>query len=401
MLAFYRKRAGLEPKAQPYGGWDGDGRNLTGHIAGHYLSAVSLMWAATGDARFKERADYIVSELKDVQDKHGDGYLGALAARAARRSARCRRATSGRPLSISTVSGRRGTRCTRRTRGLRDAYRYAGNRTALDVEIKFAAWAEGMLWPAQRRADPADAQHRVRRHERGAGRSLRRHRRPPLARAVAQVRAPRGPRSAGARRGSAGRHARQHAGAEAPRVGGPLRVHRRSRRRRRPRRSSGIASCGHHTFATGGHGKDEYFGEPDKLGDIVDGRTAETCNVYNMLKLTRRLFALQPDVELRRLPRARALQSHPRLDRSGRRRDVLHGAGRPRRAARVPGHVAELHLLRRLRHGEPCPARGRHLLRIGRPALGQPVRAVDGGWEAAGVAARHGDDVSRRESRRR
>ncbi|MGH9313306.1 MAG: beta-L-arabinofuranosidase domain-containing protein, partial [Vicinamibacterales bacterium] len=43
MLAFYRQRAGLEPKAQPYGGWDGDGRNLTGHIAGHYLSGVSLM----------------------------------------------------------------------------------------------------------------------------------------------------------------------------------------------------------------------------------------------------------------------------------------------------------------------------------------------------------------------
>src|SRR5712691_1538588 len=30
MLAFYRQRAGLVPKAQPYGGWDGDGRNLTG-----------------------------------------------------------------------------------------------------------------------------------------------------------------------------------------------------------------------------------------------------------------------------------------------------------------------------------------------------------------------------------
>jgi hypothetical protein len=58
MLAFYRKRAGLEPKAEPYGGWDGDGRNLTGHIAGHYLSGVSLMWASTGDVRFKERVDY-------------------------------------------------------------------------------------------------------------------------------------------------------------------------------------------------------------------------------------------------------------------------------------------------------------------------------------------------------
>jgi uncharacterized protein len=52
MLAYYRKRAGLEPRAQGFGGWDGDGRNLTGHIAGHYLSAVSLMYAAMGDARF-------------------------------------------------------------------------------------------------------------------------------------------------------------------------------------------------------------------------------------------------------------------------------------------------------------------------------------------------------------
>lgn len=53
----------------------------------------------------------------------------------------------------------------------------------------------------------------------------------------------------------------------------------------------------HHSYATGGHGKDEYLGEPDKLSDRVDGRTCETCNVYNMLKLTRRLFALRPDAE--------------------------------------------------------------------------------------------------------
>ena len=63
MLAFLRRSAKLEPKAQGYGGWDGDGRQLTGHIAGHYLSGVSLAWAATGDPRFKERADYIVIEL--------------------------------------------------------------------------------------------------------------------------------------------------------------------------------------------------------------------------------------------------------------------------------------------------------------------------------------------------
>ena len=50
-----------------------------------------------------------------------------------------------------------------------------------------------------------------------------------------------------------------------------------------------------HSFATGGHGYDEYFGPPDKLSDQIDGnkqrsgslRTAETCNIYNMLKMTR------------------------------------------------------------------------------------------------------------------
>ena len=60
--------AGLDPKAQGYGGWDGPGRQLTGHIAGHYLSAVSMMYASTGDVRFKERADDMVSQLQAIQN---------------------------------------------------------------------------------------------------------------------------------------------------------------------------------------------------------------------------------------------------------------------------------------------------------------------------------------------
>jgi DUF1680 family protein len=78
MLSYFRQRAGLKPRAGGYGGWDGGGKNLTGHILGHYLSAVSIMWAATGDQRFKDRVDYIIRELKEVQDANGDGYLGAL-----------------------------------------------------------------------------------------------------------------------------------------------------------------------------------------------------------------------------------------------------------------------------------------------------------------------------------
>jgi hypothetical protein len=51
----------------------------------------------------------------------------------------------------------------------------------------------------------------------------------------------------------------------------------------------------HHSYASGGHGLNEYWGPPDVLSTRVDGRAAETCNVYNMLKLTRRLFSLRPD----------------------------------------------------------------------------------------------------------
>jgi DUF1680 family protein len=52
----------------------------------------------------------------------------------------------------------------------------------------------------------------------------------------------------------------------------------------------------HHSFATGGHGKNEYFSAPDKLNDYSDGRTAETCDVYNMIKMSRTLFSVNPDI---------------------------------------------------------------------------------------------------------
>src|SRR6476646_834353 len=144
MLAFYRERAGLQKKAEPYGGWDGDKRNLTGHIAGHYLSAVSLMYAATGDPAFKQRADYIVEELKAVQDKQGDGYVFALmdgkknfqdVSNGIIRSSGFDLNGMWSPWYVLHKT----------YAGLRDAYRYTGNRTALDIEIKYAAWAEGIL----------------------------------------------------------------------------------------------------------------------------------------------------------------------------------------------------------------------------------------------------------------
>ncbi|GAO41409.1 glycoside hydrolase family 127 protein [Flavihumibacter petaseus] len=76
LLAPYLKEAGLAAKMDNYPNWENTG--LDGHIGGHYLSALSLMYAATGDARMNERLDYMLAELKRCQDKIGTGYLGGM-----------------------------------------------------------------------------------------------------------------------------------------------------------------------------------------------------------------------------------------------------------------------------------------------------------------------------------
>ena len=73
LLAPYLKEAGLFPKAENYTNWENTG--LDGHIGGHYLSALSYMYAATGNQEIKVRLDYMISELKRCQDAAGDGYL--------------------------------------------------------------------------------------------------------------------------------------------------------------------------------------------------------------------------------------------------------------------------------------------------------------------------------------
>ena len=74
LLAPYYKEAGLQPLAPNYPNWEDTG--LDGHIGGHYVSALSYMYAATGDARVKERLDYMVANLAKVQA--ADGYLSGV-----------------------------------------------------------------------------------------------------------------------------------------------------------------------------------------------------------------------------------------------------------------------------------------------------------------------------------
>ncbi len=76
LLAPYLREAGLSAKAESYPNWENSG--LGGHMGGHYLSALSLMYASTGDKKVLERLNYMLSELQKCQDKNGNGYLGGV-----------------------------------------------------------------------------------------------------------------------------------------------------------------------------------------------------------------------------------------------------------------------------------------------------------------------------------
>ncbi len=322
MLYGLRLRAGLPPKAkEPYGGWDAPtGKSLAGHITGHYLSAVSYMYAATGDPRFKQRADYIVGELKEIQDKQGNGYIGALTDQ---------HGTDGRLLFSQLDEGKirsggfdlNGMWSPwyvehKLFAGLRDAWRLTGNRTALKVEIKFAGWADGIV---SRLTDEQD--QRMLGTEFGGMNEV-----------LAELYADTGDKrwlAASDRfeqRAIVDPLARQqdllggkHANTQVPKLLGELvrYVYTGNETDGDAARFFWDQVVDHHSFATGGHGYDEYFGAPDQLSGQVDGtgqrshdlRTCESCNVYNMLKLTRLLFALHPDVRYAEF-QERALFNH-------------------------------------------------------------------------------------------
>lgn len=299
MLAYLRQRAGLEPKAKPYGGWDGAGRQLTGHIAGHYLSAVSLMWAATGDNRFKERADYIVSELKAIQDAQGDGYLGALLdGQGVDGKVRFQELCKGIIRSGGfDLNGLWSPWYVEHKifAGLRDAYRYTGNRTALDVEIKFAAWAESIV----SKLDDEQTQKMLATEFGGMNEvtaDLYADTGDPRWLALSgkfEHRAMIDPLAAGEDILGG-----KHGNTQVPKMIGSLAryIYTGDETDHKAAVNFWDDVALHHSFATGGHGKNEYFGPPDKLNDYIDGRTAETCNVYNMIKMSRTLFSVNPDI---------------------------------------------------------------------------------------------------------
>ncbi|HEX3718925.1 MAG TPA: beta-L-arabinofuranosidase domain-containing protein [Verrucomicrobiae bacterium] len=73
----FRVNAGLPSHAEPLGGWESPTCELRGHFVGHYMSACAQMYAATGDGRYSEKAQVVMRALGECQDKLGGGYLSA------------------------------------------------------------------------------------------------------------------------------------------------------------------------------------------------------------------------------------------------------------------------------------------------------------------------------------
>ena len=140
LLAPYLKEAGLQPKADNYTNWENTG--LDGHIGGHYVSALSYMYAATGNQEIKRRLDYMISELQRCQD--ADGYLsGVVNGRKVWKEIKEGNIrASGFGLNDGWVPLYNIHKI---FAGLRDAYLIGGKGEAKDMLVKLTDWMIGVV----------------------------------------------------------------------------------------------------------------------------------------------------------------------------------------------------------------------------------------------------------------
>jgi DUF1680 family protein len=285
LLHTFRLNAGLPSTAAPLGGWEAPDVELRGHSVGHFLTANALLFAATGDVRFKDRADRVVAELAVVQQALGKrfnpGYLSAFPEEFFDRVERRQRVWAPYYTLHKIMAG------------LLDVHRLCGNAQALDVLVRMAGWVRlrlDRLTDAQRQAmletefggmndvladlysvtgDPE--------HLRLARMFDHRAVFDPLARGEDTLDG-------------------LHANTQIPKAIGAARTYELTGETR----YRDIASffwervAGHRSYVNGGHSDGEAFFPVDDFSRHLGSDSSETCNTYNMLKLTRHLFEWVP-----------------------------------------------------------------------------------------------------------
>ena len=142
MLAPYRKEAGLQPRKPSYPNWDG----LDGHVGGHYLSALAIN-AATGNEECRKRMEYMISELQLVLDANNQrpeawchNYIGGVP-----NSAKMWTAFSKGDFGPYFGTWAPFYNIHKMYAGLRDAWLYCGNEQAKNLFLKFCDWAVDIM----------------------------------------------------------------------------------------------------------------------------------------------------------------------------------------------------------------------------------------------------------------
>ena len=294
LLSGFYTEAGLKPKAEHYMGWENE--SLAGHSLGHYLSACSMMYLTTGDKRFLKRVNYIVDELKLLQDKDGNGYIGAF--------------TNGKKVFEDEVSkgdirskgfDLNGIWSPFYTHhkvmaGLRDAYRCCGNLKALEVEKEICRLDRHDCSPLS----DEQIQEMLKCEYGGINETL--------ADLYADTGDEKYLRLSGVFYQKAildSLKARidvlpgKHCNTNIPKLIGLSRIYELTGNTsdRQAAEFFWKTVVTRHSYVTGGNGDNEYFGQAGRLRNRLDEGTTESCNVYNMLKLTEHLFEWEPSAE--------------------------------------------------------------------------------------------------------
>ena len=144
LLAPYLIDAGLPLKAERYGNWESSG--LDGHIGGHYLSALAMMYASTGNAELKKRLDYMVDQLAQCQAKNGNGYVGGIPQGKVFWERIHKGDIDGSSFGLNNTWVPLYN-IHKLFAGLRDAYEFAGNQQAKQVLIGLGNWFVELIQP--------------------------------------------------------------------------------------------------------------------------------------------------------------------------------------------------------------------------------------------------------------
>ena len=144
LLAPYLIDAGLPVKAPRYGNWESSG--LDGHIGGHYLSALAMMYASTGNTELKKRLDYMVGQLAQCQTKNGNGYVGGIPQGKVFWERIHKGDIDGSSFGLNNTWVPLYN-IHKLFAGLRDAYEYAGNQQAKRVLIGLGDWFVELIKP--------------------------------------------------------------------------------------------------------------------------------------------------------------------------------------------------------------------------------------------------------------